>query len=138
MRQPVYPAPGVEALLITLHHPAASAGAHGTGYAFNNIWLVVDEGTTSGASFKVKGSVSCSRGSRAQSVDVSLTGYGAHNVERKGGSGFSGWFYLMDEYERSSGRPIECSGVIAPSTGAWTKARVVVTQRQRPSDWFAQ
>jgi len=110
----------------------------GTGYAFNNVWLVVDEGTTSGASFKVKGNVSCSRGSRAESVDVSLTGYGAHDVERKGGNGFSGWFYLMDEYERSSGRPIECSGVIAPSAGAWTKARIVVTQRQRPSDWFAQ
>ncbi|MDI1480189.1 hypothetical protein [Polyangium sp. y55x31] len=109
----------------------------GTGYAFNNVWLVVDEGTTSGSNFKVTGSVACSRGSRAQTVDVGLTGYGAHNVERTGGNGFSAWLYLMDEYERSSSRPIECSGTIAPTAGQWTKARIVVTQRQRPSDWFA-
>ncbi|MDI1449079.1 hypothetical protein [Polyangium sp. 6x1] len=110
----------------------------GTGYAFNNVWLVVDEGTTSGANFKVGGNVSCSRGSRAEKVDASLTRYGAHNVERKSGAGFSAWLYLMDEYEHSSSRPIECSGVIAPTEGTWTKARIVVTQRQRPSDWFAQ
>lgn len=109
----------------------------GTGYAFNNVWLVVDEGTTSGADFRVRGSVSCSRGSRTGQVNVSLEQHGARNVERKGGDGFSAWFFLMDEYEHSSSRPIECSGTIAPTTGQWTKARIVVTQRQRPSDWFA-
>ena len=109
----------------------------GTGYAFNNIWLVVDEGKTSGGSFEVSGSVTCSRGSTKRPVTATLTGRGAHDVERKGGDGFSGWLYLTDEYERSSGRPIECTGVIKPVKGQWTKGRIVVTQRQRPSDWFA-
>jgi hypothetical protein len=111
---------------------------NGTGYAFNNIWLVVDEGKTSGEAFKVSGTVSCNRGGRAQPVDVGITGYGAHDVDRKAGGAFSGWLYLIDEYERSSSRPIECGGTIKPVTGSWTKARIVVTQRQRPSDWFAQ
>jgi len=110
---------------------------NGTGYAFNNVWLVVDEGTTSGGSFEVSGKLSCSRGSRPQDIKAKLPGYAAHNVEQKGGDGFSGWVYLGDEYERSSSRPIECGGVVKPTTGSWTKARIVVTQRQRPSDWIA-
>jgi hypothetical protein len=109
----------------------------GTGYAFNNIWLVVDEGTTSGGSFEVNGKLACSRGSRAQDIDANLPGYAAHDVVKKGGDAFSGWLYLGDEYARSSSRTIECGGVIKPVTGTWTKGRIVVTQRQRPSDWFA-
>jgi hypothetical protein len=110
----------------------------GTGYAFNNIWLVVDEGKTSGGSFAVKGKLACGRGSRPQDVNASLPGYAAHDIVRKGGDDFTGWIYLGDEYERSSSRPIECGGVIKPVTGSWTKARIVVTQRQRPSDWIAR
>lgn len=110
---------------------------NGTGYAFNNVWLVVDEGTKSGGRFEVSGKLSCSRGSRPQDIKASLPGYAAHKVEEKGGDGFSGWIYLGDEYERSSSRPIECGGVVKPVTGTWTKARIVVTQRQRPSDWIA-
>ncbi|MRG93066.1 hypothetical protein [Polyangium spumosum] len=109
----------------------------GTGYAFNNIWLVVDEGTTSGGGFEVQGDVSCSRGSRLRPVKTGLR-RGAHVFDKKGGDGFSGWFYLTDTYERTSSRTIECSGTLKPSQGQWTKARLVVTQRQRPSDWFAR
>lgn len=111
---------------------------NGTGYAFNNIWLVVDEGTQSGGTFTVKGKLSCSRGSRPRDIDAKLPGYAAHDVEQKGGDAFSGWLYLGDEYGRSSSRPIECGGVIKPVMGTWTKGRIVVTQRQRPSDWFAR
>jgi len=55
----------------------------------------------------------------------------------KGGDAFSAFIYLDDEYSRSSSVAIECSGTIEPVSGRWTKARVVVTQRQRPSDFFA-
>jgi hypothetical protein len=82
----------------------------GTGYAFNNIWLVVDEGQTSDGSFTVDGTLSCSRGSRSKDIDAELPGYAAHDVVQKGGDAFSGWLYLGDEYERASSRPIECSG----------------------------
>jgi hypothetical protein len=109
----------------------------GTGYAFNNIWLVVDDGKTSGGTFSVDGTLSCSRGSRPQDIDAKYPGYAAHDIVKKGGDGFSGWIYLGDEYERSSSRPIECGGVVKPVNGSWTKARIVVTQRQRPSDFFA-
>lgn len=109
----------------------------GTGYAFNNIWLVVDDGQMSGGSFQVKGSLRCSRGSRAQDIDAKVPGYAAHDIVKKGGDAFSGWVYLGDEYERSSSRPIECTGVVKPITGTWTKAHIAVTQRQRPADFFA-
>ncbi len=109
----------------------------GTGYAFNNIWLVVDDGSTSAGSFAVEGKLACGRSSRAQDIKATLPGYAAHDVVQKGGDAFSGWVYLGDEYQRSSPRPIECGGVIKPVTGTWTKGRIVVTQRQRPSDWFA-
>lgn len=109
----------------------------GTGYAFNNIWLVVDEGTTSGGRFAVRGTLSCSGGGRSKEIAADLTGYAAHDVVMKGDA-FSAWLYVHDEYHRSSSRTVECSGVLAPTTGQWTKARVVVTQRQRPSDWFAR
>jgi hypothetical protein len=109
----------------------------GTGYAFNNIWLVVDDGQTSSGSFEVNGQFSCARASRPQDIKAQLPGYAAHDVVNKGGDAFSGWLYLGDEYERSSSRIIECGGIIKPVRGTWTKGRIVVTQRQRPSDFFA-
>lgn len=111
---------------------------NGTGYAFNNVWLVVDEGTTSSGNFIVKGKLACGRGSRPQDITATLPGYAAHNVVQKGGDAFAGWVYLGDEYERSSIRPIECGGVVKAISGTWTKGRIVVTQRQRPSDWIAR
>lgn len=112
----------------------------GTGYAFNNIWLVVDEGTTSAGSFSVKGTLACGRGSKPRPRDITanVPGYAGKNFERKGADGFSAWVYLGDEYERSSPRPIECAGVFKSVSGNWTKGRIAVTQRQRPSDWIAR
>lgn len=112
----------------------------GTGYAFNNIWLVVDEGTMSGGQFAVSGTMACGRSALTTTPDAfkaELSGRAGHNVEKKGAAGFSGWLYLKDEYEHSSSSPISCVGTIKPVQGTWTKARIVVTQRQRPSDWFA-
>ncbi len=110
---------------------------NGTGWVFNNIWLVVDDGTKSGGRFQVGGTIECTDSNGKDDVKAELPGRNAYNVESKEGNAFSGWLYLKDEYEHSSSRTIECKGTLEPTVGAWTKARVVVTQRQRPSDWIA-
>ncbi|MBK8256656.1 MAG: hypothetical protein IPK82_28790 [Polyangiaceae bacterium] len=108
----------------------------GFGWVFNNIWLVVEDGKKSGGQFQVKGAISC-MGGQARDVDVNLTQRNVYNVESKGSDGFSAWLYLVDQYEYNSSRPISCTGKISPVSGSFTKAKIVVTQRQRPSDFFA-
>jgi len=107
----------------------------GTGYAHNNIWLVVEEGTKSGGDFRVNGTISC-KGSERK-ITVKLTDRHVHDLEDEGASGFSAWLHLESEYTHSSSRPLRCTGVLEPAAGTWTKGRVVITHRQRPSDFFA-
>jgi hypothetical protein len=109
----------------------------GTGYAFNNVWLVVDDGKKSGGDFAIKGTFGCSAGESIKKIETKLTDYGTHDRVDKGGDAFSAWLLLGDEYTRSSSRTIECAGIIEPAKGSWTRAHVAVTQRQRPSDFFA-
>lgn len=108
----------------------------GTGWVFNNIWLVVEDGKKSGGSFEIKAEVTC-RTTREENVEVTLPGWRVHNLENVGADGFKAWIYLADEYERSSSRPIACKGMLTPVRGTFTKGKIVVTQRQRPSDFFA-
>lgn len=108
----------------------------GTGYAFSNVWLVVDEGTRSAGAFKVGGTLRCGEGGTPSPREIGLTDAGAHDVHIAGDD-FSAWLYLGDEYRRSSSASIVCSGVLAPLAGGWKRARIVVTQRQRPSDFIA-
>lgn len=108
----------------------------GVGYAFNNLWLVVDEGVTSGGAFEIRGTVQCSSGT-PRTIKTGLAGGGVHEREDRAGGGFSAWIYLEDEYRRSSSEPVTCTGVLHPERGSWTSARIVVTQRQRPSDFLA-
>jgi hypothetical protein len=108
----------------------------GIGYAFNNVWLVVDEGATRGGTFEIRGTVQCSSGT-PRTITTGLSGPDVHEREDRAGGGFSAWIYLEDEYRRSSSTPITCSGVLHPQSGLWTSARIVVTQRQRPSDFLA-
>jgi len=108
----------------------------GLNYAFNILWLVVDEGQTDGGVFDVKGTVRCSDGT-PRKIETGLFGADVHEREDRSGGHFSAWIYLEDEYRRPSSMPITCTGVLSPSRGAWTSARVVVTQRQRPSDLVA-
>ena len=109
----------------------------GTGYAFNNIWLVVDAGTRSAGDFKVKSTVRCHEGGSPNEHTIGLSDGGVHDNVSAGGDGFSAWLFLADEYRSSASTLIECSGTIEPLAGTWSRARVVVTQRQRPSDFLA-
>ena len=110
----------------------------GTGYAFNNVWLVIDDGTRSGGDFKIKSTLDCSKSGSPGAITTSLSSSNVHDLESKGGDSFSAWIYLGDEYTHASSRDIECTGTIQPISGQWTKARVVVTQRQRVSDFIAR
>jgi hypothetical protein len=109
----------------------------GTNYASNDLWLVVD-GTTEGGQFKVKGRAGCTRSGTPdlRDFDESLSGYNVSNVERTG-SNFTAWIRIHDEYARGSSTPFKCGGVVLPEKGTIKRAKIVVTQRQRPSDWIA-
>ena len=108
----------------------------GLNYAFNNVWLVVDEGVTGTGAFEIRGKVQCSDGTPRE-IKTGLLDGDVHEREDRPGGRFSAWIYLEDEYRRSSSTPITCSGVLHPISGTWTAARIVVTQRQRPSDLLA-
>jgi hypothetical protein len=110
----------------------------GTGYAFNNVFLAVEDGKKRGGDFKVKGTLHCSRSGSPRTFEAALSGRKVHRLESKGGDAFSAWLFIGDEYSRSSSATIECTGTVQPVSGQWTKARAVVTQRQRPSDFFAR
>ena len=111
----------------------------GTNYASNDIWLVV-KGRKSNGAFKVGGEIGCSRSGkiRKQEIDAGLSGYGVARKKRRGKKGrFSAWIRIHDEYARSSSRPFRCSGEIKAKKGKIESAKIVVTRRQRPSDFFA-
>lgn len=108
----------------------------GTSWAFNNVWLVIEEGQKSGGEFEVETTMQCDRSSHEEKKIVKVPSYDVKQLEDKGSS-FSAWIYLGDEYERASSRKITCSGTVTPKKGSWTKAHIAVTQRQRPSDFFA-
>lgn len=109
----------------------------GTGYAFNNVWLVVDAGTRGAGDFKIRSTLRCRESGSPDQRTVGLSEGGVHNNISTGGDGFSAWLFLGDEYSSSSSASIQCEGVVEPLAGSWSRARVVVTQRQRPSDFIA-
>lgn len=108
----------------------------GLNYAFNILWLIVDEGQTDGGVFEVTGTVQCSDGT-PRKIATGLSGADVHERENLPGGGFRAWIYVEDEYRKASGTPITCTGVLTPTRGSWTSARIAVTQRQRPSDFVA-
>lgn len=108
----------------------------GHGYAFNNVWLVVEDGTKD-REFTFSGEFSCRPIVSTQRFHTSLEGGKSFNVEKTGKDGFSAWIFLGDTYLHGSSRPLDCQATVNPIKGTWSKARIVVTQRQRPSDWIA-
>ena len=108
----------------------------GTGYAFNNIWLVVDEGSRSAGAFTANSTLRCDDRGTPNERTIGLADGGAHDIHVTGDT-FSAWLHLGDEYSRSSSHSIVCSGTVEPVAGGWKRARIVVTQRQRPSDFTA-
>lgn len=109
----------------------------GPSYAFNNVWLVIEDGQKAGGEFTVEVTVKCGSYGRDERKTVSIPGYDVKQLDDKGSS-FGAWIYLIDEYKRGSSAPVQCSGTVTPLKGTWTKAHIAVTQRQRPSDFFAR
>ncbi len=108
----------------------------GTSWAFNNVWLVIEDGEKSGGAFEIESRVTCDRTNREAEEKIKVPSAEVMRLEDRGSS-FSAWIYLTDEYERSSPRKVTCTGTVTPTKGTWTKAHIAVTQRQRPSDFFA-
>lgn len=108
---------------------------NGSGYATNHVWLVVDEGLAEGGKFEVSGEIQCDS-SPSQVFRADVPSAAAHNVVNGSNGQFSGWVWFQSEYHRHSAEAHKCKGVIAPKVGVWSKARVVVTQSRRPSDWI--
>lgn len=131
------PEPEVVSVPVAPHTPfTITYRWDGLNYAFNILWLIVDDGQTDGGVFEVKGTVRCSDGT-PRTIETGLSGVDVHERENRAGGRFSAWIYVEDEYRRASSTPITCTGVLAPTRGAWRSARIAVTQRQRPSDFVA-
>ncbi len=109
----------------------------GTNYAFNELWLVVDGKEVDGK-FLAAGKIGCARSGDPEERDFakSLTDYEAARLERDG-ERFSVWLKIGDEYDRASPQPFTCRGVVEAKEGKIKKARIIVTRRQRPSDFLA-
>ncbi|HNS98227.1 MAG TPA: hypothetical protein PKL73_14850 [Polyangiaceae bacterium] len=108
----------------------------GHGYAFNNFWLVVENGTKENKEFTFSGNISCTPSPSYKTFETSLSYGKTYHVKEIDKDGFSAWIYLNDHYAKSASEPMKCTATIKPSKGTWTTARIVVTQRQRPSDWL--
>ncbi|MFO0589424.1 MAG: hypothetical protein U0441_17940 [Polyangiaceae bacterium] len=107
------------------------------GYAFNNIFLVIEDGQKDGGQFEVQSTVSCEGRGYEEKKTISVPGYDVKKLDDKGSS-FSAWIYLADHYKHGSPHTVTCTGTVTPTKGSWTKAHIGVTQRQRPSDFFAR
>jgi hypothetical protein len=108
----------------------------GTSWAFNNVWLVIEEGQRAGGELELAISVTCDRSNHEERTSIKVPSYAVKRFEEYDTT-FSAWIYLIDEYERGSPRKVTCKGTVTPTKGTWTKAHIAVTQRQRPSDFFA-
>lgn len=110
----------------------------GTNYASNRIYLDM-EGKKANGKFLGQGKIGCSRGGDPYMVDVNLelSEYMMINYKDKGPDEFSAWLYTHEEYATASSTPFKCVGTITATTGEITKANLVITRKQRPSDYFA-
>lgn len=111
----------------------------GTNYASSDVWAVVD-GTKEGSNFRLKGKMGCARFDEPElrDVTVALSGSSYRVANRKDrGTDFTAWLRVHDDYARASSTPFKCAGMLTADQGTIKKVRLVVTQRQRPSDWIA-
>ncbi|MGC4122803.1 MAG: hypothetical protein QM765_51170 [Myxococcales bacterium] len=108
---------------------------NGTGYAFNNVWLVIEEGEPGPEGIVIQGKVRFGTSTYEHPVKAVFPGRGAHRVQSEGGK-VSGWLYLADEYRYHSSSPVLCNGSLSVVSGKIQRARIVVSQAQRPADWI--
>jgi hypothetical protein len=99
----------------------------GTGYAHHRVYL--DVGAAAPSGLNVTGDFGCSDYGQVRPRPVRESYYGNY------GDTPSGWIKIENEYVRSPGT-LRCAGTLMtdqPVVGA----RLVVTRRQRPSDWLS-
>lgn len=126
-----YSAPGDELMRIPIvsgQPISLSYTWDGTGYAFTRYY--VDVGASATYSTMVTGSFGCEDYGTLTPTPISATYYGDPDDDHPG--------YIMvdDDYHRGSPTPVACQGVLDISPPV-TSAFLVVTARQRPSDWLA-
>jgi hypothetical protein len=100
----------------------------GTGYAFTRYYVEAPGATP--YTTTVSGSFGCEEYGAFVEDPVSATYYGPPDGDHEG------WIYLTDDYRTASPAPVPCRGtlnVVPPVPSA----TLVVTVRQRPSDWFS-
>ncbi len=133
-----YTAPGTEVTEIPYvpGQPfAISTEWSGTGYA--TLRLYVDLGASAPLETRVSGTAACGTAS-----DLAMGGIGAYDstVDETYyypiDSSHAGWVEVDDQYLRYGAEPVQCTGLLAVSPPVPT-ARLVLTRRQRPSDWLA-
>jgi hypothetical protein len=108
----------------------------GTGYAFHRVYI--DLGPGAPMESRVTGTILCGRASEV-ALGVSW-GYTTGTVDETYyypiDTDHAGWVLLVDEYVRSGPEPMNCGGQLEVSPPVPT-ARIVITRRQRPSDWIS-
>ena len=111
---------------------------NGVNYAGHDVWLVI-EGKRDGDDFEVEGAVGCSRygDPSPRTFKLALKDYGVARYKKTKKGKFTAWFKVYDEYSRARSTPYTCKGVAKATKGSVSKARVVVTRRQRPSDFLS-
>lgn len=128
-----YDDPGEEltSVPITSGQPIAlTATWNGTGYADVRAYVDLGAGAPIGA--QVSGVFGCEEYGDLRMQDVRETYYG------EGSSRPEGWVHIPPRYmyRRASPRPFQCAGRIELPPGV-SGARLVLTTRQRPSDWLS-
>lgn len=107
----------------------------GVGYAFTDVWLVVEDAEPGPEDLRLSGTLDCGR-PQPTAFDLVPTSRGIHRLER-GPHRVAFWAHLDDEYLRRGAAPVRCTGSLSVVSGRLLRARIAVTQVQRPSDFFA-
>jgi len=110
-------------------------GFDGHGYEFQQVWLDV-HGVAADGRFRLQGTLSCGTDGYDRPYDLEVgpttRGYAAGPTP----GSFEAVVQLGDDYLRS-GEHHTCTGTVDAGPGTITSATVYVTERQRPSDFFA-
>lgn len=115
----------------------------GVGYAFNDVWVVVEGEESEAGRFVLEGVGGCAewRGAAPREEAIRRSrdedSWYFKRVESAGEGRFKAWVKVGDVYTRASVEPIRCVYTLEASEGRVRSASVVVTRLQRPSDFIA-
>ena len=100
----------------------------GTGYATHRVY--VDVGAAAAAGLRVTGDFGCMEYGSLDPRMINEEYYGSYGGENPG------WIRIFDGYTHTRSSPIACRGTLLVSP-PMPGTRLVVTRRQRPSDWLS-